>query len=136
MIAIVSRVIAGGLCVILSATTVSLATGADYLHDLQADAIKIGHSPAAFWGWQPKNYMLWGSHSNRLIPVYTYGTKGAGAAIDLDEYVGANSMYRDREAVEKLYGYLPDRTVSSTAEYMDQTDVYKIQRAALEAGKK
>ncbi|MDA1013958.1 MAG: alkaline phosphatase [Planctomycetota bacterium] len=136
MISTVHRVVVLGLCFVLGAITASATNGADYLRDLQAEAIANGYSPAAHWGWQPRNYVLWGSHSNRLIPVYTYGTKGAGSQIDLQDYIGANSRYRNREAVEKLYGYVPDRTVSSAAEYMDQTDVYRIQRAALEAGKK
>jgi len=136
MIPTVHRVFTFGLCLVLGAIATSFAAGADYLRNLQTEAVTNGSSPAAHWGWQPENYVKWGSHSNRLIPVYTYGTKGAGSGIDLQNYIGANSVYRNRVAVEKLYGYLPDRTVSSTAEYMDQTDVYRIQRAALEAGKK
>ncbi|MEX0820495.1 MAG: alkaline phosphatase [Pirellulaceae bacterium] len=125
-----------GICLGLGALAASPASSADHLRELQVEAIANGYSAAAHWGWQPDNYVKWGSHSNRLVPVYTYGTRGAGAAIDLQNYIGANSVYRDREAVQRLYGYLPDRTVSSTAQYMDQTDVYRIQRAALEAGKK
>jgi alkaline phosphatase len=136
MIPIVHRVIAVGLCLVLGAITIDFATGADHLRDLQTAAIANGASPAAHWGWQPENYVQWGSHSNRLIPVYTYGTKGAGPAIDLQDYIGANSLYRDAGAIERLYGYLPDRTVSENAEYMDQTDIYRIQRAALDARKK
>ena len=136
MIPIANRVVACRLCLILALIAARPAFGADHVRDLQTDAIEHGYSAAVHWGWQPKNYILWGSHSNRLIPIYTYGTKGAGSAIDLDDYVGANSVYRNREYLEQLYGYLPDHTVSSTAEYMDQTDVFRIQRAALEAGKK
>lgn len=136
MISIANRVTMFGLCLVLGAITADPAASADHLRDLQTDAIENGYSAAAHWGWQPENYMLWSSHSNRLIPVYTYGTKGAGSAIDLDDYIGENSVYRNRDRLEKLYGYVPDRTVSPTAEYMDQTDVYTIQRAALEAGKK
>ncbi len=136
MIPLVHRSIAVGLCLALGAFTTDSANGEDHLRDLQTQAIENGYSPAAHWGWQPENYVQWGSHSNRLIPVYTYGTEGAGSGIDLQDYIGANSIYRDADALEKLYGYLPDRTVSPTAEYMDQTDVYRIQRAALDAGKK
>ncbi len=136
MIPLAHRFIVVGLCLALGAFSNSSTTGADYLRDLQTEAITNGSSPAAHWGWQPENYTQWGSHSNRLTPIYTYGTKGAGPSIDLDDYVGANSIYRDADALEKLYGYLPDRTVSATAEYMDQTDVYRIQRAALDAGRK
>ncbi|MCA9145204.1 MAG: alkaline phosphatase [Planctomycetales bacterium] len=113
-----------------------LVFAVDHLRDLQERAIKNGKSDAAHWGWNAENYTLWGSHSARLIPVYTFGTKGAGSGIDLHDYIGANSVYRDQAAVEQLYGYLPERTVSPVADYMDQTDVFRIQRAALEAGKK
>lgn len=136
MISHVRRSIVVGLCLAVCAFTAKSTVNADNLSDLQTHAIANGSSPAAHWGWAPENYTQWGSHSNRLIPVYTYGTKGTGSAIDIDGYIGANSLYRDREAVERLYGYVPDRTVSATAEYMDQTDVYWIQRAALEAGRK
>ncbi|MBC8350843.1 MAG: alkaline phosphatase [Planctomycetes bacterium] len=130
------RVLSILLCLFLGHVVAKPVVSADYLRVLQAEAIEKGDSLAAHWGWQPKKYSLWGTHSNRLIPVYTYGTKDAGSAIDLRDYIGANSLYRNQEAVAKLYGYLPDRTVNSVADYMDQTDVYRIQRAALEAGKK
>ncbi len=112
------------------------ATYGDALRDLQTQAIAAGHSEAAHWGWQPKNYVLWGSHSNRLIPVYTYGTKEAGTGIDLSDYMGENSLYRRASSIEQVYGFLPSRTVSPTADYLDQTDLFRLQKAALDGGKK
>ena len=111
-------------------------TAADHIAQIQADAIANGYSEVAHWGWQPKNYVLWGTHSNRLTPVYTFGTKNAGSGIDLNDYIGENSIYRRSEDLKSIYGYLPERTVNSEAAYMDQTDIYRIQRAAFDAGKK
>src|SRR5690606_35319776 len=79
---------------------------------------------------------LWTTHSNRLIPVYSYGTRGAGDGIDLDSYTGPNSLYRDEAKLTRLYGRTPYLTKNNAAEYMDQTDVFRLQQAALEAGKK
>ena len=108
----------------------------DLIRQLQKQAVERGHSPAAHWGWKPETYSLWTTHSNRLTPVYTFGTKGAGKGIDLDGYQGANSLYRDETKVTRLYGRPTSRTVNSQAEYLDQTNIFDIQRAALEAGKK
>src|SRR5260370_1039327 len=74
--------------------------------------------------------------TNRLIPVHTFGTRGAGTGIDLESYIGANSAYRSEAALRRIYGKTPTNTVNPTADYMDQTDVAALQRAALAAGKK
>lgn len=108
----------------------------DYLRTLQATAVQRNHSPAAHWGYDPSKYTQWGSHSNRLIPVYTYGTRGAGAGVDLESYLGSNSPYRSEDSVRRIYGYLPTNTVSPSAEYMDQTNIYDLQAAAVRQGKK
>ena len=108
----------------------------DDIRQLQKSAIETGTSPFGHWGLTPTNYMEWGTHSNRLIPVYTFGTKGAGAGIDLDSYTGEKSLYRDPAQVTALYGYLPDGTVDPTADWMDQVNLYQIQKAALTAGRK
>ena len=109
---------------------------ADPMRELQRQAVENGFSPAAHWGWNAGTYTLWGTHSNRLVPIYTFGTKGAGKDIDLDDYQGANSLYRDEAAVTRLYGRLTTNTVNPHAEYLDLTNVFDIQRAALAAGKK
>lgn len=121
--------------VAVGASSVSLA-GASDLSELQRDAVTNNQSPAAHWGPDPSKYVSWSTHTNRLIPVYTFGTEGAGPGIDLGSYTGENSAYRDEARVRSLYGYVPKHTISSDANYMDQTDVYRIQKAALEAGKK
>ncbi len=71
------------------------------------------------------------SHSNRLIPVYVYGTKA-----DLGAVTGANSRYRNADTLIPLYGRLPENTVNPTAEYADQADLYRVQREAVQRGAK
>ena len=108
----------------------------DPLAEIQSDAIAEGRSPVTHWGTDPGNYTHWGSHSNRLIPVYTFGTRGAGQGIDLNSYMGEQSPYRNADAVRGIYGYLPDETVHAKASWLDQTNVYDIQAAGLAAGRK
>jgi len=108
----------------------------DYLRQLQTAAVETGTTPFGHWGTTPANYLEWSSHSNRLIPVYTFGTLGAGAGIDLQDYSGDSSLYRDAAKVQALYGYLPEGTVDPAADWMDQTNIYDIQKAALAAGRK
>lgn len=108
----------------------------DRIRDLQAAAIHNGKADFGHWGEDPANYKAWGSHSNRLIPVYTFGTRNAGPGIDLTSYTGANSPYRNAKALERIYGRLPSHTLNPTAEYCDQTNLFDIQKAALDAGKK
>ncbi len=108
----------------------------DFIAELQADAIQQDRSSVAHWGIDPEKYTQWGSHSNRLIPVYAFGTKGAGKGIDLDDYQGSNSPYRSEDALEEIYGFVPTATVDPNADWLDQTNVFDIQLAALKAGKK
>ena len=122
------------LCLCLLTTAPSLA--ADHLRDLQTAAIKNGQSPVAHWGVDPKNYKEWGTHSNRLIPIYTFGTLGAGEGVDLCSYLGKNSPYRSEAKLKAIYGRVPSNTLNPSAEYCDQTDLAAMQRAAFKAGKK
>ncbi len=122
--------------VVLWSVSAQSSQAGDYISQLQKAAVETGTSPFGHWGLTPKNYMEWGTHSNRLIPVYTFGTKGAGPGIDLDSYTGEKSPYRDPAKVTALYGYLPDGTVDPAADWMDQTNLYDIQKAALLAGRK
>lgn len=117
-----------------SVNTISNAD--DPIRDLQAAAVKDGKAAVGHWGTDPNNYKEWGSHSNRLIPVYTFGTKGAGAGVDLDSYIGANSAYRSEDKLKGIYGRVPSNTLNPNAEYCDQTDLAALQRAAFKAGKK
>ncbi len=108
----------------------------DFSRQLQTSAIEEGHSPLGHWGADPENYTAWTTHSNRLIPVYTYGTRGAARGIDLAGYTGANSVYRSEKGLRRIYGRVPTNTLNPQADYMDQTDVAAIQRAAFTGGKK
>jgi len=119
---------------VLSTTVPGLAD--DYLRELQTRAIEQNRAEFGHWGPDPDNYTAWGSHSNRLIPVYTFGTKDAGKGIDLASYSGTNSPYRSAKSLQRIYGRLPTNTVDSAADYLDQTNVFDIQKAAIEAGKK
>ncbi|MEQ1829252.1 MAG: alkaline phosphatase, partial [Pirellula sp.] len=82
------------------------------------------------WGIRPRSYTAWTNHSNRLIPVYVFGGSFA-------EYMNEGSVYRDAAKIEQLYGRMPINTWREDAPYADQTDVYRLQRKAIEQlGKK
>lgn len=124
-------------------TLSSLQTGpafadepADHVAQLQAEAFEKERSALGHWGTVPEKYSQWKTHSNRLIPVYTFGTKDAGEGIDLNGYTGRNSAYRSESEVRKLYSRVPERTVDPEAVWMDQTDIAAIQRSAAAAGRK
>ncbi len=108
----------------------------DIIKQLQTEAVTSNNSPLGYWGTDPEKYCGWKNHSNRLIPVYTFGTKGAGKGIDLNSYRGKNSVYRSEDALRKIYGFLPENTVDPKAKFMDQTNIADIQTAAAAAGKK
>ena len=112
------------------------AKGEDRLKEIQAEAVahkgdkvaRAYHFGSQGAGDQFTNHT---SHSNRLIPIYTFGRK-----VDLGSVTGANSGYRDPAKVEQYYGRLPDRTVNPTADYADQSDLYRVQRDAVKRGVK
>lgn len=108
----------------------------DPIRDLQTQAAESNSAEFGHWGWEADNYKLWGTHSNRLIPVYCFGTAGKGPGIDLSSYTGENSPYRDEAQIKKLYGQVPTGTLNPNATYLDQTNIHDIQLAALQAGKK
>ncbi len=131
------RAVIFGVTLILAvSSTMTSASADDFVRALQTKAIEDGQAPWGYWGTTPDNYIEWGTHSNRLIPVYTFGTLGAGNGIDLKSYQGAKSPYRDATALKRLYGRTPPHSVNPQAEYFDQTNVFDIQKAALAAGKK
>lgn len=109
---------------------------ADHLQDLQQHAVAKGDSEAVHWGTDKSRYSTWSAHSNRLIPVYTFGTKGRGGGVDLNCYSGKNSIYRSQDRLHRLYRGPADDSANAEAEYLDQTNIFDIQAAALKAGKK
>lgn len=121
---------------LLSVEPTSASAQSDPLFRIQTEAIEAGRSAIAHWGIDPKEYIQWGSHSNRLIPVYTFGTLGAGAGGDLNDYLGEHSVYRRSGDIADLYGLVPRQTLHADANYMDQTDLYRLQMAVVAAGKK
>lgn len=120
----------GCLLLIVLGCLPSLASqGADRLKDLQTKAIEQRRAEWGHWGTNPEKYAGWTSHSNRLIPIYTFG-------ISLESVAGAKSAYRSADRLEQLYSAVPERTLNESADYFDQTGVYELQKAAAEAGKK
>ncbi|RLS54807.1 MAG: alkaline phosphatase [Planctomycetota bacterium] len=132
---IICLLFVGFACLALGGTT-SVIFAQDSLRQLQQAAIEAGIAPFGHWGVNRDNYMEWGSHSNRLIPVYTFGTVNGGPGIDLENYTGPRSPYRSAAQLQRIYGFLPAATVDPTADWMDQTNIYDIQKAALAAGRK
>lgn len=106
-----------------------MARATDFIRDLQTAAVRDNHADWGYWGDDPRKYLGWTSHSNRLIPVYTFGCT-------LQGFVGADSLYRDALRVERLYGRVPAGAVDAQANYCDQTDLYLLQRRLVAAGKK
>lgn len=72
-----------------------------------------------------------GSHSNRMVPVYAFGSK-----VDLGSVMGEKSRYRDAEKVKKVFGFVPANTVNPHAGYADQSDLYHVQKEAVARGAK
>ncbi len=111
-------------------SSVSVTTAhADHIRDLQTQAAESKRAAWGYWGSDPTRYSTWTSHTNRLVPVYTFG-------IGLEAVRGENSVNRSPERLEQLYGRVPDGTLNPEAEYFDQTDVYHLQRIAAEQGKR
>lgn len=102
---------------------------ADTMALMQFIAHRDGKADWGYWGANPETYHGWTSHSNRLIPVYSFGAT-------LESYKDAQSLYRRPEAIRALYGRVPPGTHQETATYCDQTDIYRLQRACIEQGKK
>lgn len=115
------------------APAVAAPVSRDAFRAVQEEAVANGHSPYFHWGTNPDDYDGYDGHSNRLIPVYVFGAREGGAA-DLHAYDGEHSAYRDAEKLKALYGRVPDDTLNPKAGYLDQTDLYRLQKDALDAG--
>ena len=101
----------------------------DSIRTLQFQAIELGKATWGHWGDTRANFTDWATHSNRLVPVYSFGLK-------LDSVKEKNSIYQSQEKLEKLYGFLPEKTLNPSARYFDQTDICKLNREAFEQGLK
>lgn len=112
----------------VSASCVGQETS-DYLREFQFRAVELDRSDWIHWGDQVGRFTNWKNHSNRLIPVYSYG-------IGLDSVKGKNSCYRDANRLMEIYGQMPTETVNPKARYFDQTEIYHLQKQAWQSGKK
>jgi alkaline phosphatase len=102
----------------------------DRIAQMQQAAISEKTAPWGHWGNRPRSYSAWTNHSNRLIPVYVFGGS-------FGEYMNQGSVYRDAAKLEALYGQMPTNTLREDAPYADQTDIYRLQRKAIDQlGKK
>ncbi len=124
------------ICTVLSAASTTSLSAGDWIRELQTKAVEADRADFGHWGVDPQKYTQWSAHSNRLIPVYTFGTKGAGARVDLTDYTGPHSPYRSAAELKRIYGRLPEQTLCETAEYLDQTNLFDLQMAGAAAGKK
>ena len=115
--------------VVLRRPTPAAPPAVDAVRRMQAEAETAGRAAWGHWGDQPDRYAAWSNHSNRLIPVYTFGMR-------LDAVSGTSSVYRDAARLRDLYGRDPEHTLHPDARYFDQTDVFRLQAMAAEAGKK
>ena len=101
----------------------------DPIAEMQTQAVATNTSSWGHWGPNPEKYSSWTTHTNRLIPAYIFGG-------DFSRVAGEKSIYRCTVAIEKLYGFLPEETANPQAEYFDQTDIFRLQKWAVESGKK
>ena len=101
----------------------------DLLRQFQFQATVLGKTDWIHWGDRKGTYSNWTSHSNRLIPVYSYG-------LSLESVQGANSCYRDEAKLKEIYSASPLETLNPSAEYFDQTDIYRLQKNGWKSGKR
>src|ERR1044072_3895173 len=108
------RIASSVLLLTLFAPPTFAEPAADLVRELQLQAVQSGRAAWGYSGTDPNTYYNWCQHSNRLVPVYTFGTK-------LDAVSGANSAYRNKNAIAELYGRIPEGTWNPDAVYFDQT---------------
>ncbi|EMI41255.1 alkaline phosphatase [Rhodopirellula sp. SWK7] len=101
----------------------------DPMREMQSNAMREQSAPWGHWGNQPKKYSSWTNHSNRLVPLYSFG-------MTLSTLRERGSLYSDAERMKKHFGRIPAGTLNPVANYHDQIDVYELQRLAVEQGKR
>lgn len=100
---------------------------ADLMRDMQTESIESEKPVYGHWGTDADKFSSWTNHSNRLVPVYTFG-------LTLSEIRERGSVYSDPQRLKKLSDRADEGAVNPHALYYDQTDIYHLQRAAFEAG--
>ena len=101
----------------------------DYLRDLQKAAVETEESNWIHWGDKLGTFTNWKQHSNRLIPVYTFGMM-------LDSVKDKKSAYRSKKKIKALYNNESEGSLNKKAQYFDQTQLYDLQQKAIKNGKK
>ncbi len=119
----------GLLAIAIGLVNFSERVAADHLRDLQDAAVASGSAGWGHWGARPDVYADWTTHSNRLVPVYTFG-------VSLEAVQGTNSLYRSPSRLTRVFGQVPAGTLNPEAEYLDQTEIHKLQIDATLEGKK
>lgn len=99
----------------------------DLLREHQSDSMRTQKPVYGHWGNLPSKFSNWTNHSNRLIPVYTFG-------MTLGQLRDEGSAYASRDRLKEIYGLVPDATLHPNARYFDQTDIHRLQKQALDAG--
>lgn len=99
----------------------------DAMAELQKQSITQQRPIYGHWGVDSTKFSSWTSHSNRLVPVYTFG-------LTLSELREEGSLYADKNRLEQLDGKPGENSVNPVALYYDQTDIYRLQKAAVDAG--
>ncbi|TWU15266.1 Alkaline phosphatase 4 precursor [Allorhodopirellula heiligendammensis] len=101
----------------------------DRMRQMQSQAIKEQTATWGRWGNRPNKFSSWTNHSNRLVPLYTFG-------MTLSPLRERGSFYSNADRMEQHFGAVPAGTLNPNATYHDQIDVYELQQMAFEEGKK
>lgn len=117
------------ICASCLTATTNAQESPDFMRKLQFQAVETNSADWAHWGTRRSRYSGWTNHSNRLVPVYTFG-------IGLEKFTGENSAYRDAKKLTAIYDRVPTESLNPDAEYFDQTDIFRLQQQAFAAGKK
>lgn len=78
-----------------------------------------------FWGSDPTKKYLWGTHSNRLVPVYYQG-----GPVSLDKYIGKDVTYVDNRPGGPVTTY----SIPGVPGAVDQTHIYQTMLETINAG--
>ena len=113
-----------------SAVTTDAGTGQpeDAMRALQQDEASNNVRAYGHWGDLPEGYSNWTNHTNRLIPVYTFG-------ITLSSLREKGSVFADPKRLSELSERPSNvESLNLQATYFDQTDLYKLQKYAVDQG--
>ncbi|MCO8121489.1 alkaline phosphatase [Stieleria sp. TO1_6] len=110
-----------------NADNAAVAVETDLMKRMQKQSIVTQKPVYGHWGPETAKFSSWTSHSNRLIPVYTFG-------MTLNKLREQGSIHSDPERLQRLSGQPPEPSLNPLALYHDQTDVYRLQKAAVDAG--